>query len=78
MSAAEYIELAMEQATYETLEDGTVYGEIPGFDGVWSDADTHSESEEELAEVLEEWVTFRQSKGLSLPEVQGVGNVLVT
>ena len=35
----QYIELAMHWATYELLEDGTFYGEIPGFTGVYSNAE---------------------------------------
>jgi predicted RNase H-like HicB family nuclease len=31
-----YIQAAMRQATYELLEDGTYYGEIPNFHGVWA------------------------------------------
>src|SRR5262245_1854078 len=37
----EYIQAAMRRATYEILpEDKTYYGEIPGFQGVWANADT--------------------------------------
>ena len=33
-----YIEAAMAKAKYEILDDGTYFGEIPGFRGVWSNA----------------------------------------
>ncbi len=36
----EYIQAAMRRAHYEILEDGTFYGEIPDFQGVYADADT--------------------------------------
>jgi len=54
-----YIRAAMRQARYEILsDDGTFYGEIPGFDGVYANVDTLEACREELKEVLEEWVDF--------------------
>lgn len=51
---ANYIRTAMKKAHYEILlDDGTFYGEIPGFDGVWANADTLEECRDELVEVLE-------------------------
>ena len=36
-----YIAAAMHHATYELLpDDGTFYGEIPGFQGVYANVDT--------------------------------------
>ena len=49
MRTNEYIEAALKLAEYERLEDGTVFGSIPGLDGVWSNADTLGEAEVELA-----------------------------
>ena len=63
-----YIRAAMHRAKYESLsDDGTFYGEIPGFDGVHSNADTLEAYLEELEEVLEKWILFRISKKLPLP-----------
>src|SRR5688500_20392508 len=68
-----YIQAAMRRAKYEILEDdGTFYGEIPGFQGVWSNADTLEECRDELEEVLEEWLLFRITDGLSVPVVDGM------
>lgn len=68
-----YIQAAMRQAKYEILsDDGSFYGEIPGFDGVYANADTLENCRAELEEVLEEWVLFRVSRNLSLPVVDGV------
>lgn len=65
---SDYLSAAMHKARYEILaDDGTFYGEIPGFDGVYADAETLETCREELKEVLEEWVLFRVSKGLSSP-----------
>lgn len=61
----EYVQATMRRAHYEILEDdGSFYGEIPGFDGVWADADTLEGCREELAEVLEGWIILSLSKNL--------------
>ncbi|HEX8493672.1 MAG TPA: type II toxin-antitoxin system HicB family antitoxin [Pyrinomonadaceae bacterium] len=68
-----YINAAMRHAKYEILpDDGTFYGEIPGFDGIYANATTLEACREELAEVLEEWLLFRISKNLSLPTVDNI------
>ncbi len=68
----EYIEMAMEKATVERLEDGTWYAEIPGFNGVWADGDTEPEACEELREVLQDWIEFRAHRGLEIPKVGSI------
>lgn len=69
----EYVRGAMHQAHYELLEDdGTYYGDIPGFEGVYANAETLERCREELEEVLEEWVLFRVSRNLALPTVDGI------
>jgi predicted RNase H-like HicB family nuclease len=68
----EYLEAAMRQARYEILtDDGTFYGEIPGFDGVYANAPTLEACREELREVLEEWLLLRVSRHLPLPVIAG-------
>lgn len=68
-----YIRAAMEKAKYEILsEDNTFYGEIPGFDGVYANANTLEACHDELEEVLEEWIFFRISRHLPLPIVDGI------
>ena len=57
-----YIQEAMNKARYEILpDDGSFYGEIPGFDGVWANADTLEACRDELKEVLEGWILLRVS-----------------
>ncbi len=69
----DYIRAAMRQAKYEILpDDGTFYGEIPGFQGVYANADKLETCREELEEVLEEWILFRVSRNLPLPVVEGI------
>jgi len=63
-----YIRAGMRQAKYEILpDDATFYGEIPGFQGVYSNAATLEACRENLEEVLEEWILFRVSRNLPLP-----------
>jgi len=69
----QYIRGAMGRARYEILEDdGTYYGEIPGFEGVYANAEFLEACRDELEEVLEEWVLFRVSQNLDLPTVDGI------
>lgn len=69
----DYISAAMHRARYEILPDeGAFYGEIAGFEGVYADAGTLEACRDELEEVLEEWVFFRISRDLPLPEVDGI------
>jgi predicted RNase H-like HicB family nuclease len=68
-----YIQAAMRQAKYEILsDDGSFYGEIPGFEGVYANADSLEACREELEEVLEEWILFRVSRSLTLPAAEGI------
>ena len=76
----EYISAAMAKAEYEILcDDGSFYGEIPGFRGVYSNAETLEECRTELEEVLEVWLLFSISRNLDVPVVDGIDiNVQVT
>ena len=49
----EYIRAYMRRATYEIWSDGTFYGEILGFQGVYANAETLEACREQLQEVLE-------------------------
>lgn len=69
---AEYIAAAMRQAEYKMLEDETYWGEIPPLRGVWANADTLKECEEELESILEDWITIGLDFGDSMPEIDGV------
>ncbi len=52
----EYLDKAVHHATYEQIEDGTYFGRIPGFKGVWANKPTEQECRKELRDVLEGWV----------------------
>jgi len=68
-----YISSAMKKARYEILkDDNSFYGEIPGFKGVYANSETLEDCREELEEVLEEWLFFRISKNLAIPDINGI------
>lgn len=69
----EYINTAMKRATYEVFSDGTFYGEIPEFHGVYSNEKTLEACKEQLQEVLEEWIILGLRLGHSLPVIDEVG-----
>jgi predicted RNase H-like HicB family nuclease len=54
-----YVEKAMHKASYQLMEDGTFFGEIPGFQGVWGNAATLEECRDELKSTLEEWLVLK-------------------
>ena len=53
-----YVEKAMHRAVYELSEDGTFFGTIPGFDGVWANGSTLEECRNELLSTLEGWLSL--------------------
>lgn len=67
----EYLEGAMELATYEIV-DGKWVGEIPGFEGVWAYEDTLIGCKKLLKEVLEGWLLLKVKDHDPLPVVKGI------
>jgi len=67
-----YIQTAMHLAKYEILDDGKYYGEIPGFQGVWAQADDLETCREELQSALEDWLVLGLRLGHKLPVVAGI------
>jgi predicted RNase H-like HicB family nuclease len=53
-----YIEAAMKKAHYELIEDGTFWGNIPGFQGLWGNAPTLEACREDLKGALEVWLVL--------------------
>jgi len=70
---AQYLDTALEVASYEIIEDdGSYWGEIPGFQGVWARHATLAGCQRELREALSDWVALRLRLGLNLPELAGM------
>jgi len=67
---AQFLDVAMEMARYEIIEDdGSYWGEIPGFQGVWAKHQTLAGCQRDLREALSDWVALRLRLGLEIPEV---------
>ena len=57
-----FIEKALVKAKYKILEDGSYFGEIPNFKGVWANSKELEKCRKELEEVLEEWLVLKRFK----------------
>lgn len=68
----EYVNKALEKTVYKKLEDGTWFAEIPGFEGVWSNAPNVEACRKELVEVLEEWLILKLRDNDPVPPLDGV------
>ena len=69
----EYISKAMVKAEYKIYEeDSSFYGEIPGFQGVYSIGETLEECRKVLEEVLEEWLLLGIWFHHDIPVVDGL------
>ena len=66
-----YLDAAIKNAEYKKLKDGSWYGAIKGFQGVWSNASTVEECRSELIEVLEEWLRLKIKDNDPIPTVDG-------
>ena len=68
----DYIRAAMRKTKYVIIpDDGTFYGSIPGFQGVWANAVNLEDCRNELSEVLEEWILLHLRDNDPLPEIEG-------
>jgi predicted RNase H-like HicB family nuclease len=56
---ARYITATVAGTEYKVLDDGSVFGEIPGFQGVWANAAAEAACRTELRSVLDGWLTLR-------------------
>jgi predicted RNase H-like HicB family nuclease len=54
-----YIDAAMKRAEYEKIEDGTYWGRIPGFQGVWGNAESLDGCRKDLQDSLEGWLALK-------------------
>ncbi len=63
----EFIEKKLANAKYKIIEDGTYFGEIPGFKGVWANNKNLEKCREELKEVMEEWVILKIRSNDNVP-----------
>lgn len=60
---SEFIAKKLKSAQYKLLKDGSYFGEIPGFRGVWANARNLEDCRGELQEVLEDWLLLKIRAG---------------
>lgn len=69
---SDYVELALQEAEYDKLEDNTFSGRIPSCKGVVAFASTLRECESELRSTLEDWVLVGLKLGHELPVLSNI------
>lgn len=69
---SDYVEMALEQAEYDKLDDETFAGRIPSCKGVVAFAKTLRECESELRSTLEDWVLVGLKLGHELPVLANI------
>jgi len=69
---SDYVERAMDLATYDKLEDDTFAGRIPLCQGVIAFGSTLRECATELHSALEDWVFVGLKLGHSLPVIASI------
>lgn len=62
----------MRKAKYTILKDKSIYGEIPGFKGIWVTRKTLEDCREDLAEALEYWVFVNIADRIPLPKIKDI------
>ena len=68
----EYIRAVMRKAVYKILEDGSYFGEIQGFKGVWADASNLEDCRENLQSTLEDWLLLSVRLDHAMPILDGI------
>ena len=69
---SDYVELALQEAEYDKLEDNTFAGRIPSCAGVIAFASTLRECESELRSTLEDWLLVGLKLGHELPVLSNI------
>jgi len=68
----DYIATALRHARYEVIENPEPYfGTIEGLQGVWATGKTLAECKRNLAEVLDDWIVVRLTRGMRIPPIAG-------
>ncbi len=68
----QYIEAAMQGASYEKMDDGAWFASIPGFDGLWATGTTVEATRKDLYEALDGWLEVHIKAGNRVPDLDGV------
>lgn len=66
----DYVQQALEHATYELIEDEEpYYSEVPELKGVWATGKSLEECRRNLLAAIEDWLLFSIAKGLPIPTI---------
>ena len=68
----EYLDRAMDIATYKLQDSGSYYGEITACPGVWATGPSLEESRQSLRGALEDWVVINLQRGNTLPVIADI------
>ena len=60
---ARYQDIAMKNVKLKQLDDQTWFAEIPGFDGIWANAENQRDCLNVLHEVLFDWLLIKIQQG---------------
>ena len=71
-SLSRYVEASLNQAEYETDENGAIVGSVPGASGFFAEGQTHEEARSNLQEVIEGNVLLALQLGWDVPSIPGV------
>jgi predicted RNase H-like HicB family nuclease len=69
---SDYVEIALEQAEYDKLDDSSYAGRIPSCKGVVAFAGSLRECENELRSTLEDWLLVGLKLGHELPILDNI------
>jgi len=73
----DYLHQALEQATYELIEDNEpYYAEVAALPGVWATGHSLEECRRNLLAAVEDWLLFSIAKGLPIPPLGGIAITL--
>jgi predicted RNase H-like HicB family nuclease len=67
-----YIDQALQRARYRQVDGGLYCATVQGLRGVIATGPTLEDCRDQLAQVVEEWILVRVSRGLSTPRLGGV------
>lgn len=67
-----YVGKALERARYEKLEDGSFCATVRGLRGIVAVGRSVKQCRDQLAELVEEWILVRISRGLVVPRLGGI------
>ena len=67
-----YIDQALHRAHYRQVDGDLYCATVRGLRGVIATGSTLEDCHDQLAQVVEEWVLVRVSRGLSIPRLGGV------